>query len=196
MEKAPQYDTDTFHRQHRWLGLLYDGATSTIPNEERESLCIGFVAHLDGALRTPPHTDATDWGDATRVKEWAARGLLRGNDVLRRAIWGWVESLIVECGANRTKQVILSAGFFDDLVDSEVDWDSPAWLFIGSRILCHLADDSNSWVTYGAFDEDPEKLWVVLQQYLKHSSSVAYDGPSTREEMEKAYQLWRYNEPQ
>lgn len=173
-----------------WLGKLFDGSVSDIPNREAQALAICFVTYLDGVLRSEPDHE-TGWRRETSVlHEWTIRGLNRGTPFLRDRIWGWLEILIAECEGNRLRQIDLGEGLFDDLLDSKERWNCPAWAFAANKILRCLSRKETAWVAYDAFDNDVELMLDTLSEYLLTQASSDYDGPRDRNQIANAYHLW------
>lgn len=188
------------NRVYEWLRCLHDGAISDIPSHEKRALREGFVAYLDGALRSEVGEHGR-WCNITAVQEWAIRALLRGDAALRSAVWQWVEVMVKEAVHDHSKQVRFSEGFFDDLVGdeeewftaSQQDWNCEGWRFVVDKILRFLSCDETCWVTFEAFDEDVERLYETLVVYLKHPVSRGYDGPSEIQEIRAALARWQNN---
>ncbi len=185
-------------RVYEWLRRLFDGATSDIPSSERRALRQGFVAYLDGALRS--EVDEHEyWCHLCCVHEWAIRALLGGDPLLRSAVWRWVEKMVKEVSHDRTTQTYFSEGFFDDLVGDEEEWltasqqpwERDGWRFVIDKVMRYLSCEETHWVTFEAFDEDVDRLHDTLLAYLEHPVSRGYDGPTDKLEISAALTRWR-----
>lgn len=191
-------NASSFHRIHYWLRLLYDGAISDIPSPERHALRQGFVAYLDGALRSVVDEHG-DWHHGSIVHEWSIRALLGDDSDLRSAVWCWVEAFIKEATHDRAKQVCFSEGLFDDLIGDEEDWLTPCeqpwdhegWRFVVDKVLRKLASPETHWVVFEAFDEDVERLYAALTAYTEHPISRGYAGPTNKREIDDALTRWQ-----